>query len=407
VKTNETVLRSPKWMRNFADFEIATGKDIKGEPSVKMKAKLAKEKAEKEEAERLAKEEREKKEREEFFARRKREKEAAEERKKAEKEREEIEFNALFSTVIAFIYKNYTTCEFSIPSYNYFAIEKNSEIHINNNNLTFKITLDNTIRMPKFEVFITCKNKTYSYNVTSLNYADFKIFLLNTVYEYYKVHGSNKKEEKKEQQKRGDWKKEQKKSYDEWGGNYDWREKQEPPRQRAGAKPNQQHETDPMRNRLRRLALLRQTLEGYERQLSRMSKGDPERETIMNEIANIKRRINEMGTRKNENLKHLKSFKLFEKYCPNVGDTVNIVYHVTGEPTPVKIKKILRDGNGYIASFDVPDGKFKGAPDQKISNSDIIGPAKMTQSPVGTGYISTNTNMSIRQVHQVSNDMYL
>lgn len=30
---NEAVLRSPKWMRNFLDFEINTGKDIKGEPS--------------------------------------------------------------------------------------------------------------------------------------------------------------------------------------------------------------------------------------------------------------------------------------------------------------------------------------------------------------------------------------
>ena len=108
------------------------------------------------------------------------------------------------------------------------------------------------------------------------------------------------------------------------------------------------------------------------------------------------------------NLKHLMSFQVFEKqYSPNVGDLVNITYFLTGEPTPVKIKEICREGSGYIVSFDVPDGKFKGAPDLKISNSDILGPAKTTQSPVGTGYISANTNMSIRQVHQVSNDMYL
>jgi hypothetical protein len=29
----EAVYRSPKWMRNFIDFEVNTGKDIKGEPS--------------------------------------------------------------------------------------------------------------------------------------------------------------------------------------------------------------------------------------------------------------------------------------------------------------------------------------------------------------------------------------
>ncbi len=30
---NEGVFRSPKWMRNFLDFEVNTGQDIKGEPS--------------------------------------------------------------------------------------------------------------------------------------------------------------------------------------------------------------------------------------------------------------------------------------------------------------------------------------------------------------------------------------
>lgn len=35
---NEGIIRSPKWLRNFLDFEINTGKDIKGEPSKKAKA---------------------------------------------------------------------------------------------------------------------------------------------------------------------------------------------------------------------------------------------------------------------------------------------------------------------------------------------------------------------------------
>lgn len=32
---NEAIYRSPKWLRNILDFEVNTGKDIKGEPSKK------------------------------------------------------------------------------------------------------------------------------------------------------------------------------------------------------------------------------------------------------------------------------------------------------------------------------------------------------------------------------------
>ena len=34
---NEGIFRSPKWLRNFVDFEINTGKDIKGEQSERSK----------------------------------------------------------------------------------------------------------------------------------------------------------------------------------------------------------------------------------------------------------------------------------------------------------------------------------------------------------------------------------
>lgn len=37
---NEGIFRSPKWMRNFVDFEINTGKDIKGQPSKKELKKI-------------------------------------------------------------------------------------------------------------------------------------------------------------------------------------------------------------------------------------------------------------------------------------------------------------------------------------------------------------------------------
>ena len=44
MKINEAKFRSPKWLRNFVDYEINTGEDIKGEPSKRKAARLEKEK---------------------------------------------------------------------------------------------------------------------------------------------------------------------------------------------------------------------------------------------------------------------------------------------------------------------------------------------------------------------------
>jgi len=107
------------------------------------------------------------------------------------------------------------------------------------------------------------------------------------------------------------------------------------------------------------------------------------------------------------NLKHLMNFQLFEKtYNPVKDDYVMITYWQTGEPVPVQIKRVYPN-NTYLVSFNVEGSSVKGAPEMTIRNSDIVSPYKPLKSPVGTGFISANTNMSIRQVHQVSNDMYL
>lgn len=37
---NESIIRSPKWLRNVVDFEINTGEDIKGKPSKKMQKQI-------------------------------------------------------------------------------------------------------------------------------------------------------------------------------------------------------------------------------------------------------------------------------------------------------------------------------------------------------------------------------
>jgi len=106
-------------------------------------------------------------------------------------------------------------------------------------------------------------------------------------------------------------------------------------------------------------------------------------------------------------MKHLKKFTLNEKsYNPIKDDFVIINYDITNEPVPAQIIKVYPN-NTYLVSFNVEGSPVKGAPNATIRNSDIISPYKPIKSPVGTGFISANTNMSIRNVNQVSNDMYL
>lgn len=256
---NESVLRSPKWMRNFLDFEITTGEDIKGEPSEKRKRQM--------EMERLEKEEQERKEREE-----------REEKEKLEKEKLEKEkFNKLFDDVINFIYKNYKICKISIPRDNYLTIEMDG-LNINNINLEFKISLDNTSYMPKFDVYMKFGNKNYDYIVTGLIYVHFKNLILDEIYEWYRRYGS-KQQFKQESTK-------------------------QTPKQETKQKT-------PIENKKRRYNLLKDTLEGYERQLKNIldwerknpGKKHTDKDSIKNEISNLKDKINQMN-----NLFHFESY---------------------------------------------------------------------------------------------------
>ena len=108
--------------------------------------------------------------------------------------------------------------------------------------------------------------------------------------------------------------------------------------------------------------------------------------------------------------KHVMNYKIFEKMMnPVKDDYVMITYNLTGEPVPVRILKVYPN-NTYLVSFDVEGSTAKGAPNQTIRNSDIIAPYKPVKSPVGSGFISANTNFQVRNttnVNQVSNDMYL
>jgi hypothetical protein len=297
-------------------------------------------------------------------------------KKKKSKKDIGIEFGKLFLKVYNYIWDHYTDCVIE-EKYDKICIigiigEKNLD-----DGLIFKVKV-NRYEWDKIDVYISYKGKEYEYDVDGDDMDSFKDHIYRTVYERWFLP---QEEHKK-------WK--------QW--------------QRSQKRKEKQKIIDPNQNRLRRLALLRQTLEGYEATLSRTKKGTREYETLSNEIETIKGRIRTMENAKNEGYNHVMSFQIFEKqYSPIKDDYVMITYAITGEPVPVQIKKVYPN-NTYLVSFNVEGSTAKGAPDATIRNSDIISPYKPIRSPVGTGFISQNTNFQVRNttnVNQVSNDMYL
>lgn len=268
---NEAVLRSPKWMRNFADFEINTGKDIKGEPSLKRKKQMEQERL-RQEQERLKKEE------EEY----QRIKEEEEVKRKKEKEEKDKLFDHLFSVVESYIYSNYKECDISVPINNELIIEKHDLLYKNDLEFSFKVTLLNYEARPKFDVMIKIGNKILEYTVSGLSYAPLKIFILNSVYEYYKYsskYGSKEKTHAK-------------------SNNY----KSEP------------KESDEKANKRRRYDLLKQTIEGYRREYTKLVNSGAKKselDIVMNQINNAKDKLNNMNKQyqfeSKYYLKHLKS----------------------------------------------------------------------------------------------------
>jgi hypothetical protein len=241
---NESVIRSPKWLRNFVDFEVNTGDDIKGEPSKRMKKKI--------ESERLKKEEEEKERRRKFRAE---EAKAEEERKKREDKEDSDKFDELFLMVIKYIYGNYKDCKISVPNANYLTIESPDGIGVKGTDVIFKVTLNNTVGRPTFSVYIKYGKKEYSYNVSGIAaiYLEFKIFILNEVYKYYQTTGSKSSSSGSKSSSSGSGSKSSGK-YDDW-----WNSKTPPKSE------------DPEReNKRRRYNLLKDTRAGYKRQMDKI-----------------------------------------------------------------------------------------------------------------------------------------
>ncbi len=235
---NESVIRSPKWLRNFVDFEVNTGEDIKGEPSKRRQKKIDFEESEKR---RKAEEERLHKE----WQKREDEKK----RKEREDKEDSDKFDELFLMVIRYIKGNYKDCKISIPSANYLTIESPENIGVKGTDVIFKVTLNNTVGRPTFSVYIKYGKKEYSYNVSGIAavYLEFKIFILNEVYKYYQTTGSKSSSSGSGSKSSG--------KYD-----YDSSYWKNPPKSE-----------DPEReNKRRRYNLLKDTRAGYKRQMEKI-----------------------------------------------------------------------------------------------------------------------------------------
>lgn len=287
---NEAVYRSPKWLRNFVDYEINTGEDIKGKPSKRRQKQIDFEESEKR---RIAEEERLQRE----YQKRQEEKQRQE---RIEKEKKD-QFESLFGTIIIYIQANYKDCKITVPENNKLIIKSKSLKFNNKFDLDFEVTLLNEYRLPKFDVHIVFNNEYYDYTVSGLNYVDFKNFILNTIYPYWQYYG--KKEQKSKQNS-----KQQKTDY----GYSSSKQKAKEP-----------EESEDVKNKRRRYKLLKDTLDGYQRQLKKIEdweranpgkKHPDNREIVLNQIKVVQDKINLMKSAyqfESHTYSNIKSYEIY------------------------------------------------------------------------------------------------
>lgn len=156
----EAKYRSPKWLRNFIDYEVNTGEDIKGEPSKKRAEKLEKERV----AELKIQRELRQKERDKAEAIR-RDQQAREDvrRKRERQEQIEREINTLYLSMIS----DFTNARYSdkirTPTVNgeiafHYTFENGKIIKIEGNNIHWD-NIIYTIGTPTKSKFIKLANE--------------------------------------------------------------------------------------------------------------------------------------------------------------------------------------------------------------------------------------------------------
>jgi len=238
MKINESKYRSPKWIRNFMDFELNTGEDISGEPSKKRQ--------------KIDEEEREKREKI---------------KKEEEKFEEDRKFNRLWKSIYSFINNNYETCIKKVEIKNNIikitsstlVSEEYGDIYIN---IYYKNSIIPDFNVEIFEIYDGYDNILYGYNMKGISYS-YMVEFINKITRWWNVIGYRKHDYKK--------------------------------------KDENQFKDEKTKNKYRRYELLLKTLDGYKREMEKIKEWErvnkkyhSDRKTVENEINAVKRRIEEM-----------------------------------------------------------------------------------------------------------------
>jgi len=191
------------------------------------------------------------------------------------------DFKSYFIIAINYIYKNYTTCEVDVPRDNYLLIScdglviKNDCIYQQKKKFEFKITLNNSISNPTFDVYIMCDGKKYNYDASGFSYTHFKNFMLSSVYSHYRMKSSSSK-------------------------SIDYKQNYDSSTYKTKIKSNESTEIE---NKRRRYDLLGNTLKSHEKELKDIlswekyntGKKHDNKEVTLNLIINIKDKMNTMN----------------------------------------------------------------------------------------------------------------
>jgi hypothetical protein len=271
---NEAKYRSPKWLRNFVDYEINTGEDIKGEPSKRRAEKLEKER--KAELKRQA-DEREKQRKRQEEARR--EQQAREDVRKQQEQQDQIEreLNTLYRSIISDFTANPYGDKIVTPRIN-------GEVACNYRFENGKII--------KFY-------KKANDNRHCLEWGD-TTYTLGSIWTSKFISLFNEMIDKGRTRP-------QKSGYDRYNSYGGSSSSSGYKSGGTGSGPKKDNTAGHPKGNL--YNTLKQTIKQREEQLSKMSKQDPSRVALENELATAKRKVAEMKTKYQfENLKSFEDF---------------------------------------------------------------------------------------------------
>ncbi len=271
---NEAKYRSPKWLRNFVDYEINTGEDIKGEPSKRRAAKLEKEK--KAELKRQADERQRARERQEEA---RREQQAREDVRRQQEQQDQIEreLNTLYRSMISDFSANPYSDKIVTPKINgelacYYTFENGKIIKF------YKKANDSRWCLEWGDT---------TYTLGSVWKSKF-ISLFNEIIDKRRTRPQKSGYDR----------------YNSYGGS-----SSSSGYKSSGASSGPKTDNTAGHPKGNLYNTLKQTIKQREDQLSKMSKQDPSRAALENELANAKSKVADMKSKyKFENLKSFEDF---------------------------------------------------------------------------------------------------